>query len=189
MFGDWFEVFFKPHTIKKHSGDFGKGVLNIFVASLIYGVIMGLAVAFLSTLLGAFFGGAGALIGGATGIAAFFLILIYAVISGVLGLIIGSAILLLFAKIFGGEGGYSEQTFAISLPSSALMLVAWIPVVNFIAALYYLYPLTIVLRETHNYSTGKAVLTWLIPMIIALVLSSVASLVGILATAPTMRLA
>ena len=187
MFKEWFEVFFKPESTKEYEGGFGQGLLNVFVASLIAGVIIGMIVAFFGSVFG---GMLKPIIGTAVGIGSFFLVLIYIVISGILGLILGSAILLLFAKIFGGKGSYSEQTYRVSLISSVLILISgiigWIPIVNLISAIagiYSLYPLTIVLRETHKYSTGKAVLTWLIPLIIILVIGSIISLIaGILFT-------
>jgi hypothetical protein len=171
MFGEWFETFFRPITIRNYRGNFGKGILNVLVAGAIGGAVLGFFVALLAGVAGSFIR---PVIGMATGAAAFFYTLIAMVIGAILGLIICSAILLLFAKIFKGQGSYAQQTFALSLPTSALLLIdgvfGWIPIlgaiISVIAGLYYLYPLTIVLRETHRYSTGSAVLTWLIPAII-----------------------
>jgi len=178
MFREWFETFFRPIAIRNYRGDFGKGILNVLVAGAIGGAVLGFFVALLAGVAGSFIT---PVIGMATGAAAFFYTLIAMVIGAILALIIGSAILLLFAKIFKGKGSYAQQTFALSLPTSALLLIdgvfGWIPIlgaiISVIAGLYYLYPLTIVLRETHRYSTGSAVLTWLIPAIIIFVIYAI----------------
>jgi hypothetical protein len=179
MFREWFETFFRPIAIRNYRGNFGKGILNVLVAGAIGGAVLGFFVALLAGVAGSFIR---PVIGMATGAAAFFYTLIAIVIGAILGLIICSAILLLFAKIFKGQGSYAQQTFALSLPTSALLLidgvVGWvpifgIPIISVIAGLYYLYPLTIVLRETHRYSTGRAVLTWLIPAIIIFVIYAI----------------
>lgn len=183
MFKEFFEVYFKPISIRKYARkDFGRALLNILVASAIGGAVSGFFAALFIATLGAYLG-AFLPIGflgmvGITGVSLFFMILLYTIIASILGLIIGSAILFLFAKIFKGKGSYVAQTYAISLPSSAVILISyvvgWIPVlggiIGILAGLWCLYPLTIVLRETHQYTTGKAVLTWLIPTIIVLVI-------------------
>jgi hypothetical protein len=178
MFREWFETFFRPIAIRNYRGDFGKGILNVLVAGAIGGAVLGFFVALLAGVAGSFIR---PVVGMATGAAVFFYTLIAIVIGAILGLIICSAILFLFAKIFKGKGSYAQQTFALSLPTSALLLIdgvlGWIPIlgaiISVIAGLYYLYPLTIVLRETHKYSTGSAVLTWLIPAIIIFVIYAI----------------
>lgn len=109
-------------------------------------------------------------------------LLILTPISSILSLIIGSSILYLLAKLFGGKGDYSTQTYLLSLYQAPMLLlttmVAFIPlagaVINIAIAVYSLYLLTLALKETHNYSTGRAVATWLLSMIILAVVAALA---------------
>jgi len=184
MFGEWFRVFFKPDTAKEYSKEasVGKATLNILVASVIGGLVLAIFALILGSVVGGFLGKlAGAGIGAALGFGFAVMLFIWVVIGSILSLLIGSAILLLFAKIFGGKGDYTLQTYLISLPMSALVLISgvlgWIPIlggiISFIASIWYLYPLTIVLKQTHKYTTGKAVLTWLIPAIIITIIYAI----------------
>lgn len=177
MFKKWFEVFFRPVSCKsyKREASVGKAVLNVFIAGLIAGIVWFIVLAIAGGIIGsvARFG----LFGAGTGILAGVMALVYYVIGSILALLIGSAILLLFAKIFKGKGDYTTQTYYLSLYSAALILISaigWIPILGqiimMLANLWSLYPLTITLREAHKYSTVNAVLTWIIPAIILAIL-------------------
>ncbi len=102
----------------------------------------------------------------------FIIALILAPIIYIIILLIFSGIYLLFAKLLGGRGDYTTQTYFISLCTPPLLIITTIigsiPFVDLsylsmLVWLYGLYPLTLALKETHGYNTGKAVLTWLIP--------------------------
>ena len=87
----------------------------------------------------------------------------------------------MFAKIFGGKGNYSLQTYLISLYRAPLLpivnLFAVIPlggiIIRIAAEIYAIYLTTLALKETHNYSTGRAVATWLVPAIIIMLFLAV----------------
>ncbi len=88
-----------------------------------------------------------------------------------------SLILFILAKILGGKGDFSTHTYLISLltaPLVVLSLVGLIPIMGWVLyipiALYSLHPLTIALRESHGFSVARAVLTWLIPFIVLILI-------------------
>lgn len=113
-------------------------------------------------------------------------------IIGILGVLIGNAIIWLFARIFGGKGSFTEQFYLNSiciLPITIISLAAYavfflliiagsanlaalmlFSSLNMIISLgigiYTLVLLTIAIREAHSFSTGKAILSWLAPIII-----------------------
>ena len=134
------------------------------IALLVAGAISGLLGKLLSGDVGAMVTG---LIGGAIG--------------GLIGYYIGQVILWIFAKIFGGKGGLGFQANLLALFYAPLTVVnsilALIPVVGLILTLivgiYELVLLTFGLKVTHEYSTGKAVLTWLVPAIIVAIIAAI----------------
>jgi len=110
---------------------------------------------------------------------AFWAVLLAAVIvANLLAWLVMSGILHIFAKAFGGRGGYTQQSYLIAIYSAPIAIISaaigLIPaaggIINFAISIYSLYLLTIALKITHKYTTGKAVLTWLVPALIILVL-------------------
>jgi len=115
------------------------------------------------------------------------LIVILCFIFNILFFLIQSGLLFIFAKLFGGKGDFSTQTYLISLPYAALTLIEIpfvifniIPFIGFLFSLvslliwiYGLYPLTIALKETHDYDTMKAVLTWVVLILIIVVIPTI----------------
>jgi len=180
----WFEVFFNPKSIKKYKGNIKSGILNVLIAGIICGIIYGIFVILNIIPIGEISKPLESFVKINVGLA-FISILIYTAISAILSLIISSAIFFFFAKnFFNGKGNYSKQTFAISLPFSLFIiiyyLIGWIPIaeisflklkLNMLTYLYYLYPLTIILKEIHKYKTYKAILTWFIPTCIIIIIS------------------
>jgi hypothetical protein len=97
----------------------------------------------------------------------------------------GSGVNYVFARLLGGKGNYTAQSYLIALYSApfsiitvVIMLIPWVGIwLAVLFSIYGLYLLTLALKETHGYSTGRAVLTWLLPMIIMAVI--VAALVAL----------
>ena len=102
-------------------------------------------------------------------------------IFAVIGLFIMSGILFIVAKVLGGTGDFVVQTYLVSIIYAPINIVRGIPfvgsVVGGLASLYALYPLTFALQSVHKVPTGKAVLIWLIPGAILLVLGLCAAIV------------
>jgi len=122
--------------------------------------------------------------------------LVEGVIGGAIGGIIGSMVFagLVWgmAKVLGGKGEYGRQYYLYSLfgapvtvINSVLGLVPFIGgLLSGLLSLYMLYPLTVSIKEVHKLDTVKAVLAWLVPVIIIAV---ILALVG--AAIATMMLA
>ncbi|MBW2987543.1 hypothetical protein KY336_03250 [Candidatus Woesearchaeota archaeon] len=182
MFKKWFEGLFTPlKTLPaiKREANMKDAVLYILIASAIYGVIGGILIAILpTTSMTMGYGMLAAMMGlSVVTLAVMFLILI--VIGAIVGLFVQTAIFHLFAYLFGARaaGGFTKQLYLNSVFRSALfiiMIVAFVPLLGVILAvllgLYSLFPLTVAIKEAYDFTWGKAVLTWVIPTIIIVVL-------------------
>jgi hypothetical protein len=151
MFELWIETLKKPKKTfsaeKKHA-DFGKGAINILIAGVIAGIfytVTGGAVAIVSTPIGQ-----------------------------LIGWVILGGLIFLFAKMFGGKGKYVPQIYLMSLFIAPLMIVSailsLIPVVGgylaILVLIYWLYLLTLALKEAHDFSMLKAFLSWFVPILV-----------------------
>lgn len=90
-------------------------------------------------------------------------------IMGIIGLFIVGAILFILFKIVGGSGSY-EGTVRILSYSSAVSLLAWIPLVGILAGLYGLYLDIIGGKFVHNISTARSAIAVLIPIVLLIIL-------------------
>ncbi len=87
------------------------------------------------------------------------------------GLFIWAGILhLLVMLIVGAENAGFEATFRALAYSSVTSVIAWVPYVGWIVALYGIYLNIVGIRELHGTTTGRAVLVVLIPAAIVAVL-------------------
>lgn len=169
----WAYAYFHPvdaYGENKKSADFGTVAVHLVLIGLVAWVA-----SMLSYVLGLNFI--------ALGIGLFGIILtpLMLLIAG----FIGSAIYWIIAKIFGGKGGFMEQTLALALllggytvvafPFTVLAgipLVGWIlGLVTLLISLYNLYNLYLVTMEVHSLSSGKAIIVVLIPIILAVLLT------------------
>jgi hypothetical protein len=115
--------------------------------------------------------------------------LVAGAILGPIGYYIGQAILWLIAKLFGGKGPLMLQadllaTFyaPITVVNAILGLIPFVgPVLGIVVTIYELVLLTFGLKVTHEYSTGKAVLTWLIPGIVVAIIALLVAGAAVLA--------
>ncbi len=101
----------------------------------------------------------------------------------VISYVILAGVVHIFASIFGGKGNF--ENIVISYPfatlPTTLLLVIYIfaftspsgvliaSFLSFISAIWTLILLTIMIRENHRFSTGKAILSWLIPFAILII--------------------
>ncbi len=107
--------------------------------------------------------------------------LVAGAIGGPIGFYIVTAIVWVVAKLFGGKGGLMDQanlvaTFVVPL-TVVIAILNLIPFAGGLLALvveiYSLYLLTLALSVVHNYTTVRALLSWLIPGLILFVLAFV----------------
>lgn len=88
--------------------------------------------------------------------------------------LIGSAIYFVIAKMFGGTGDFSEQTYLMATFSAPIIMVnAVIGVVpylggciTFFISIYQLVLTYFAIKVSHNLSSGKAIMTILIPILV-----------------------
>lgn len=179
MIVEWFRFFFKPQEAFTFNKKFNKkpnlrdSFLNILFASMISGAITILYMLFLKIYI--------------KPLRSFFFIFklnfnfflifyLLFILSNILIFFISSGFLELFAKLFRGKSNYTTQTYFLSYPTSALLILTYIFIVflplSFLFNLIYIYPLTIILKETHKYSLTRAMLTWFVPSIILAILLS-----------------
>jgi hypothetical protein len=151
-FNLWIEALTKPKEVfaaQKSKADMMAGVMNYGIAYLIVGVIMAIfmlaiPVAAITTL-------------------------IMVLVGGIIGSFIGVGVLYLIAMLLGGKGTFTQQYYLMSIMAVPMIILGIIPIVNFLAGLYAIYLVTLLLMEVHAFDTMKAVLVWLIPAIIVLV--------------------
>ncbi len=97
------------------------------------------------------------------------------------------------ARLFGGQANFEEHSSSLAWVAAPLAFISswilWIPVagqiLEVLLLLYTLYPLTIVLRDTHKIETWQAVCAWLFWVII-LALAFLAGGTTILSTVKTL---
>lgn len=88
--------------------------------------------------------------------------------------LLGSGIYFVIAKMFGGTGDFSEQTYLLSTFSVPIIIVnAIIGVVpylggcvTFFISIYQLVLAYFAIKVSHNLSSGKAIMTILIPILV-----------------------
>lgn len=157
-----------------------KGILNYAIGGVLMGIIYMILCTFMpgaSVCTDLLWLGAGGLIG----------LPIIQAIDSVIGSFLGVGIPFIFARILGGKGTVIQQYYltslfyvpmivvlsVIQLISSVFTNVIGLAIVGIGALIVFLYSmflLTIAIRETHEFSTGKAVLAWLLPVLIVIVL-------------------
>lgn len=115
--------------------------------------------------------------------AALAVLLVLFPISMVIGMFISSGITFVLAKVFGGKGGFMEQTLALTLVYGGFTVLAFpfqalssVPILGFILGLvtfaiglYNLYNHYLIIKGVHSLTTWKAIAVVAIPIIIALV--------------------
>lgn len=175
----WKSVLLKPkETFKKErkKADLTLGAKYILISSLIGTAIMLLSLSYIIGL-----DGSGLSL---SSYSTFYIsYVIMTPIMSIVGWLIGSAMDYFFARLMGGKGTYAQQTYLIAVYSAPISIISvllyLIPVAGmwlvFLLLFYSLYLLTTALKEVHGFSTGKAIMSWLLPVIIltAIVLAGV----------------
>ncbi len=192
-FGLWISALKDPRTTfakEKTNASLTEALKNIVVAGFILGVLSAILI-LVSTTAAA--GGFGAVFGG---IAALFIIFVLPVLMLVLLLIL-SGIYWIIAKVLGGKGKYETQTYIISLFLAPLMIISILSnvmillsldfvgqIISTLIFLYFVYLLILTFKEVHEYGLGKAIATWAIPMLVAVLLSfgTILAVLGLVAT-------
>ncbi len=98
------------------------------------------------------------------------------IVGGIIGLFILGIILHIFVYLFGGRRGFIETLKAVAYGYTPSLLFGWIPIVNFLAALYTLVLFVFGIRELQEMSTTRAILAVLAPIIILIVIAIIAAI-------------
>ena len=93
-------------------------------------------------------------------------------IIGIIGLFVSGVILFILFKIVGGSGSY-EGTVRILSYSSAVSLLAWIPLLGILAVLYGIFLDIIGGKSVHNISTLRSAIAVLLPFVLVILLTIV----------------
>ncbi len=178
FFEDWKEVLTKPKDVfanRKKDADIMAGAKSYAILGAVLGVLLGLMIAFFGAVFAAT-PGLGFL--AALGILAVPVLAIGLALLEVIGSLIGSAILFVFAKLLGGTGDFKTHYFLPSLYIIPITLLSFVfnvipilgAILGFILGLYTMYLLTMAMKEAHGLSTLKADLVWLLPIIVVILL-------------------
>jgi hypothetical protein len=97
-----------------------------------------------------------------------------ALVGVILGFYDFEIVLFIFARLLGGKGSFGAQAYVQSLFYAPLavfqQVLAVIPIVGrplfFLFAIYSLVPTTSSLKAAHGYSTWRAIITWLMPILL-----------------------
>ena len=176
----WRRVCTNPHTSVFASEAPDKSHLKTFI-SILLGAILGLA---LSLVIGQLTGVSST---GFMGLASVWTRnakppmgswLIMVPVGVVYGFYVFQIAIWIFARILRGNGTFGTQAYLQSLIYAPLaimqQIVLMIPGIGrwlfAVVALYSLWPTTTSLKATHTYSTFKAVITWILPIILNVVI-------------------
>ncbi|MBI2040861.1 MAG: YIP1 family protein [DPANN group archaeon] len=134
------------------------GLIGLFIYGLLSSTLMAFSIAAQPFPFAA---GTGGLV---------FIIMLLAVwLGGFLGTIIGSLWIHLWAYLFGARG--LDKTIAIQFyANTPTYLLGWIPVVNFFTGIWSIVLLGIGLMKVHKLTTGQAIGTILIAIIIPVII-------------------
>ncbi len=145
------------------------------VIAAIYSAIFAVLLAFVGTLFGSMMGGRnlGLLMGAGAGAGGAVIFFVLFMIFAIIGAFIGGAILHIFVYLVGGRKGIEQTIKAVMYGSTPGLLLGWIPIIGFIAAIWSLVVEIIGIRQLHELTTGKAVLSVLILIIIAVVFAMI----------------
>lgn len=102
--------------------------------------------------------------------------LMNSIIGTPIGLAIGTGLLLLFGKMFGGQADFMGLFRSLGF-ASAPSALGVIPVVGGLGGLWAFVCGVVAVRESHGISTGKAVFVVLIPLIIVGILIALLAVV------------
>ncbi|MBN2203212.1 MAG: YIP1 family protein [Candidatus Aenigmarchaeota archaeon] len=91
-----------------------------------------------------------------------------------------SGIYYVIARLLDGKGNYATQTWLMSvytvpitLISSLITLIPYVDLLSIFVGLYSLYLLTLSFKETHKFNTGRAIMTWIIPFMLIIVVAAI----------------
>ena len=87
-------------------------------------------------------------------------------VGGLIAVIVGSLWLHIWVYLVGGRKGLTQTMKAVMYSCTPTFIVGWIPFINIIAMIWAIIVEIIGIRQLHEISTGRAILAWLISILI-----------------------
>ncbi|HEX3012649.1 MAG TPA: YIP1 family protein [Methanobacterium sp.] len=94
-------------------------------------------------------------------------------IAGITSLFIESAILYVIYKVLGGTGSYEGTVRFISY-ATAVFVLSWIPIIGWIAGIYWIYLYIVGGMYVHNVSMGRSAIAILLPTLFVILIMAIA---------------
>ncbi|MEK6835182.1 MAG: YIP1 family protein [Nanoarchaeota archaeon] len=102
-------------------------------------------------------------------------------IFAVLGSFVGAGFLFVWLLIFGGNKGYNKTYQLMVYSQTPSLLFKWIPFLGIFASIYSFVLLIIGTKKIYNFTTARAVLIYLIPLILVFIIALAFVSLGLLA--------
>jgi len=143
------------------------------VIAAIYSAIFALLLAFVGSFFGSMMGAKnlGMLMGAGVGISGAIVFFVLFMIFAIIGGFIGGAILHIFVYIVGGRKGIAQTIKAVMYGSTPGLLLGWIPVIGFIAAIWSIVLEVLGIRQLHELTTEKAILAVVLLILVTFVVT------------------
>ena len=143
-------------------------IILLLIPALLSAVIAAVAFSLLAGFFGMMLPGVMPALTGA-GAAVAFIVFIYVLIAGAIGVLIGGLWLHIWVYLVGGRKGLTQTFKALMYGATPSLLLGWIPFINFLASIWALIVEIIGIRQLHEISTGRAVAAVILAIIIPLV--------------------
>lgn len=177
----WKSVLMHPKETfadEKKGSNIMEGAKQVALAYAVAGIIIGIVIAIFGAGPAAMFLGPMAAV---AGVAAIVVTPVMLVIMGLITSFIGAGIIHVMSKLLGGTGTFAQQYYLMAIWMAPVMLLGMVlnlvPIVGqligLLLNLYGLYLGTLAIKEAQGLSTLKAVLAWLIPIIVLGILAMV----------------
>lgn len=149
-------------------------LIILVIIEALAGSIIASGLSSLGSMLGSSGAALGALSGGAVAAILIGSTLLDFLILVPIGFLIAAVVYLIFGMIFkAASGGYAGAFSAVvysALPIVALLFLYWVPVLNFILAIWGIVLFVFAWANINKVSKGKAFLVWIVPVIIVLII-------------------
>jgi hypothetical protein len=174
-------LFTPIETFKKvREEDIGVGLKYFIIWLVIYAALTTVVSLVVGAMLGSIyrnipgFSGYGSFLGVIVGPIAAVISFIMILLSGFVGIFIGSALIHIGVLLVGGKKGYNQTIKAVMYGITPAFLLGWIPIAGIIFSLWSLLLEILGVRELQEISTGKAILAVLLPVIAIAIVVAIA---------------
>ncbi len=155
------------------AGDLGEAFKYFLILLLIFSILFSLIIGVIGTTM-VFFRTTTvfpppAMMGGGLLVAVSFFISSF--IGGLIAVIIGSLWLHIWVYLVGGRKGLTQTMKAVMYGCTPSLIIGWIPFINIVGGIWAIIVEIIGIRQLHELSTGKAILAWLISILIPAIIA------------------